>query len=273
MLNYIRKHEWLKEGFFNGYYDNQKNRVKGKKNNVTRMILISQVFPIISGVAQEWQIKHILKSVRKYLFDKKLKGYHLNTNFRSQQHNLGRAFSFVYGDKENGAFFNHMIVLFAYALYKRGFFKEGWGVLKSIYDMAMNTKMSKIYPGLCEYFNLQGQGMYPYLTGSASWFVLTLVSELFGLKGKDGNLIIEPKLYTGQFRNKVISIQRNFAGKRLEVNFSFSKKTSSTRLRILKATLNSIPLSLKEPYRIELDRNTVINLPSHKLNIFNIILG
>lgn len=34
-------------------------------------------------------------------------------------------FGFAYGEKENGAVFSHMAVMFANALYKRGFVKEG----------------------------------------------------------------------------------------------------------------------------------------------------
>ena len=35
-------------------------------------------------------------------------------------------FGFAYGEKENGAVFSHMTVMFANALYRRGFAKEGW---------------------------------------------------------------------------------------------------------------------------------------------------
>ena len=176
MTAHIRRREWLKEGFFNGYYDNRGQRVEGTKLGTMRMCLASQVFAIMSGVAEDWQIKKILESINKYLRDKKLGGYHLNTDFKSEQHNLGRAFSFVYGDKENGAYFNHMSVMLAYALLARGFTKEGEEVLRSIYRMAMDTKKSKIYPCLPEYFNLKGRGMYSYLTGSASWFMFCLLA-------------------------------------------------------------------------------------------------
>jgi cellobiose phosphorylase len=176
-FEHIRKKEWIPEGFFNGYYDNKKERVEGIKGNLVRMSLTSQVFPIMSGVATESQIKEILKNVRKYLFDKELKGYHLNTDFGEEQHDLGRALSFVYGDKENGAFFNHMIALFAYALCSRGFVNEGREVLSSIYNMAIRTERSKIYPCVPEYFDSQGKGMYAYLTGSASWFVLVHLAK------------------------------------------------------------------------------------------------
>jgi len=174
MMQHIRKNEWLKAGFFNGYYDNKKRRVEGVKNGNVRMILASQVFAIMSGVATDAQIEKILKSINRHLLDPKLKGYHLNTDFEEEQHDLGRAFSFVYGDKENGAFFNHMSIMLAFALYKRGYKEDGRRALKSIYGMATNSKISLIYPCLPEYFNLEGKGMYSYLTGSASWFIYAL---------------------------------------------------------------------------------------------------
>ena len=187
MKGHIRKSEWLKEGFYNGYYDNSGRRVEGRFGNLVRMTLAGQTFAIMSSVATDKQIPQILKSVKKYLFDKKLKGYHLNTDFKQKQHDLGRAFSFVYGDKENGAFFNHMTVIFAHSLYQRGFTKEAREVLGSIYHMAMDTSKSKIYPCLPEYFDAEGRGMYSYLTGSASWFILTLLKNFKDLpltKGK-----------------------------------------------------------------------------------------
>jgi len=171
MFKHIRKKEWLSEGFFNGYYDNKKKRVEGKIGGKLRMMLASQVFAIISGVAEDWQVKKIIANVDKYLLDKKLKGCRLNTDFGCAQHNLGRAFSFIYGEKENGAIFSHMAVMYAYALISRGFIDEGRKVLLSLYKLAVNFEKSKIYPCLPEYFNSEGRGMYSYLTGSASWFL------------------------------------------------------------------------------------------------------
>jgi cellobiose phosphorylase len=176
IFKHIRKTEWLSLGFFNGYYDNNKKRVEGNLGGRVQMMLASQVFAIMSGAAEDWQVEKIIASVEKHLFDKKLGGYHLNTDFGRQKHDLGRAFSFSYGDKENGAIFSHMVVMYAYALYKRGFVKEAQRALYSLYKLSVNTSKSKIYPCLPEYFDLDGRGMYSYLTGSASWFVLTMFS-------------------------------------------------------------------------------------------------
>jgi cellobiose phosphorylase len=41
--------------------------------------------------------------------------------------------------------------------------------------------------------------MYTYLTGSASWYLLTLVNEVFGVRGQFGDLVIDPKLVAEQF--------------------------------------------------------------------------
>src|SRR3990167_5958334 len=47
-----------------------------------------------------------------------------------------------------------------------GFVNEGREVIDSIYKMCLRTEKSKIYPGIPEYFNSEGRGMYHYLTGS-----------------------------------------------------------------------------------------------------------
>lgn len=207
--------------WFNGYYDNKGERVEGRHNENVRMTLTGQVFPIMSGLADNEDIKQIIESVRKYLKDKKLSGYRLNSDFGVHHYlDLGRAFGFTYGTKENGAFFSHMAVMYAYALYKRGFAHEGHEVLRSIYAMSVDTSKSKIYPGIPEYFDSLGQGMYHYLTGSASWYILTFLTQVFGVRGNAGELTLEPKLVKEQFgKAKTVSVNFQFAGKNITVEY------------------------------------------------------
>jgi cellobiose phosphorylase len=274
MMKHIRAKEWLKEGFFNGYYDNDGRRVEGRGKNGIRMMLASQVFPVMSGTAQEWQVKEIIRSTARYLKDTQLGGYHLNTDFGEEQHSLGRAFSFVYGDKENGAYFNHMIVMYAYGLYQRGFGEDGWEVLHSIIRMALDTPVSKIFPCLPEYFDPQGRGMYSYLTGSASWFVLTMMTQAFGIKGKDGDLRIEPKLSNRQFAHATtIAVHRVFAGRKLKVFFSNDQRLPSGAYTIINATLNGTELSTQKSASITISRQAISKLPVNKTNELHISLG
>jgi cellobiose phosphorylase len=233
--------------WFNGYYDNNAKRVEGKAGSNVRMTLTGQVFPLMSGLANDQEINAVIKSVDQFLKDKKLGGFRLNTDFGMPHYlDLGRAFGFAYGTKENGAFFSHMNVMYAYALYRRGFVKEGYEVLKSIYKMCHDSERAKIYPGIPEYFDSEGRGMYPYLTGSASWLVLTELTQVFGVRGEFGDLVIAPKLMTEQFgKDGTASVSCQFAGKNLQVRYHNSKRLEYGRYVILKTTLNGKEISLK----------------------------
>jgi len=275
IASHIQKKEWLKEGFFNGYYNNDKQRVEGKIKGRIQMTLTGQALPIMSGIAGLEQIRVIFKNVQKYLKNPKLGGFHLNTDFKGEQLNLGRAFSFVYGDKENGAFFSHMNVIFAYALYEQAFVKEGYEVLNSIYKMALDTAHSKIYPCIPEYFNSQGKGMYSYLTGSASWFVLTLLTQVFGVRGEYGDLRIEPKLTAEQFRDSShISINCFFAKKRVEVRFINQNKKDFGKYQITKIHFNGKTIAQNINYRYYVfSRRRFLALANKLHNLIEVTLG
>ncbi len=226
MFSWLARKEWLRVGFFNGYYDNKAKRVEGKFGNKIRILLPSQVFAIMSTVASDEQVRQTWKAIKKYLEDKKLGGFHLNTNLEKPYLELGRAFGFSYGDKENGAFFSHMNVMLANALYKRGFIREGKEVIDSIYTMA-TAPQAKVPPVLPEYFNSQGKGLYLYLTGSASWYIYTLFEEILGIKFSLGDILLEPKLMPENFTGNTIELR--FRLKAKTISISYQRKNNSSR--------------------------------------------
>lgn len=222
LIGHLRMHEWIdspgEEGWFNSYYDNHGHAVEGFFGNRVRMMLTGQVFAIMSGVAEDNQIEKITKSADHYLYRQEIGGYRLNTDFHELKFDMGRMFGFAYGEKENGAVFSHMTVMYANALYRRGFVKEGWKALKTLADTALDFDTSHIYPGLPEYFRSDGRGMYQYLTGAASWFMMTMITEVFGVRGEAGDLILYPKLQACQFdTDGTASITTPFAGKNFTV--------------------------------------------------------
>ena len=274
MKQHIRNSEWLKEGFFNGYYDNRKKRVDGRKGKRIQMTLASQVFPIMSGVANAAQTEKIISNIRRYLYDHSTGGIRLNTDFKKEQHDLGRAFSFSYGDKENGAVFSHMVVMLSYALYQRGYSHSAWETLSSLYKLASNSAKSRIYPCLPEYFDREGRGMYSYLTGSASWFMLTLLTRAFGVRGQDGDLLIEPRFSAEQFRSAPrIGITRVFAGRRLKLLFSNTRRLGDDEYTIRGLKINKEEIPLEEGARIIISREVIEELPKDKLNVIEVSLG
>ncbi len=223
---WIRKHilntEWLhnKEGhsWYNGYYDNNGRRVEGDFETGVRMMLTGQVFAIMSGTASEDQVKAIVKAADAYLYDEAIGGYKLNTDFKEVKEDLGRMFGFAYGHKENGAVFSHMVVMYSNALYQRGFVKEGFKAINTLYRHCSNFEKSRIYPGIPEYIGDNGRGLYHYLTGSASWLLLTALTEMFGVKGVMGDLRLEPKLIGEQFDQEgQAEVSLVFAGRRLTI--------------------------------------------------------
>ena len=231
LKEHIRSNEWIRnaEGmeWFNSYYDDNGRRVEGDYPNGVRMMLTGQVFSIMSGTADEAQVKKIAEAADRYLYAPEIGGYRLNTNFKEIKTDMGRMFGFAYGQKENGAVFCHMAVMYANALYKRGFAEEGYKVIKSLFDHAGNVEKSKIYPGVPEYIDPKGRGVYHYLTGAASWLLLTVLTEMFGVKGEYGDLKLEPKLLKEQFNKEgEASAHLEFAGRKLKVKYVNPSKKS-----------------------------------------------
>lgn len=251
LTGHVRAQEWIEgtddEGWFNSYYDDHGNAVEGYREDHVRMMLTGQVFAIMGYVATEPQIKKIVRSADHYLYQKEIGGYRLNTDFHELKFDMGRMFGFAYGEKENGAVFSHMTVMYANALYRRGFAKEGWKALKALADTALDFSTSKIYPGIPEYFRVDGRGMYHYLTGAASWYLLTMITEVFGVRGSAGDLLLYPKLLSDQFdENGSASLAVTFAGKQLEIVYENKEHKDFGSYTVVSADCDGKELTIVE---------------------------
>ena len=273
----LNANEWIDgkdgEGWFNSYYDNSKEKVEffDKADEKTRMMLTGQVFAIMGNVANEDQIRQITRAADRYLYKGEIGGYRLNTDFGEVKSDLGRMFGFAYGEKENGAVFSHMSVMYANALYQRGFAKEGNKSLKALFDASMNFKVSHIYPGIPEYFAADGRGKYPYLTGAASWYLLTMITEVFGIRGNGGNLQIAPALLKEQFdANHAAAISLNFADKRFDITIQNPEGKDFGEYKIKAAHLNENELPVKDSQLI-INRDIIERLENN--NNILVLLG
>lgn len=272
MQQHIRKSEWIQgdaEGWFNSYYDDNSNAVEGYFEHGVRMMLTGQVFAVMSKTADRQQTAMICKSADHYLYDEKAGGYRLNTDFHEQKYDMGRMFGFAYGEKENGAVFSHMTVMYANALYQRGFVKEGYKALQTLADTAMRFEDSRIYPGIPEYFSTDGRGMYHYLTGAASWYMLTMVTEVFGVHGEIGDLVIRPKLLREQFDEQGYArLEFVFADKNFQVCFYNPEKLTYGEYKIHQAACEGKYLNVQEMSAV-LERSQIASWPDqvHKIEI------
>jgi cellobiose phosphorylase len=211
-----------------------------------RMTLTGQTFALLGNVATPEQAQAIVAAADHYLYAANMGGYRLNTDFGDVLLNLGRCFGYAYGHKENGAMFSHMAVMYANALYRRGMVNEGYKVLEGIYQHCQDFAVSRMYPGIPEYVNPRGRGMYPYLTGSASWYLLTLVNEVFGVKGQLGDLRLEPKLVAVQFAaDGKAAIQTLFADRHLHIIYHNPKRLDYGDYTIDAVAINGKPVAFE----------------------------
>ncbi len=278
IIEHLNQNEWLenKRGYnwYNGYYDNDGQKLEGDHPEGTRMTLTGQVFPIMAGMPADEQIEKIIKAVDYYLKDESVGGYRLNTDFNELKTNLGRLFGFAYGHKENGAMFSHMAVMYSNALYKQGYAQAAFEVIDSIYQHCRDFATSRIYPGIPEYINQRGRGMYHYLTGSASWLLLTVITEVFGVRGQLGDLVLDPKLNPSQFdkagRAKIGTI---FADKFLEINYLNKNNLAPEKYEIKNIKLNEEPVAYKLQDGYAVIAREVIDKLDNKNNQMKVVLN
>ncbi len=273
--NHINSKEWItnSEGYswYNGYYDNSGKKVEGDFEAGIRMMLTGQVFTIMSNIATEKQVKEIVKAADSYLYDKEVGGYRLNTNFKELKTDLGRMFGFAYGSKENGAVFSHMTIMYANALYQRGFVKEGFKVIDTLYKHCINFEVSKIYPGIPEYISSKGRGMYHYLTGSASWLILTVLTEMFGVKGSYGDMKLDPKLLLSQFdEDNKASISLVFSDRKFKVEYINELHKDFGEYKIQEIFINNETYEFKNSNII--DKKYINSLELDKEHIITVML-
>ncbi len=215
-----------KEGdrFFNGHYDNLENRIGGEKEDGVMMDLTSQVMPILCKIADKKMSAEVYDSIKKVLKDDGIPGIRLTSEFKNIDLNIGRITGFVYGYKEHGSKWVQQNIMLAYALYDHGLVAQANEIMKEVYEIANNTATAKIFPGVPSYFDNQNKGAYAYLTGSSSWYLLTLITQVFGVKGVFGDLHLEPKLSKEYFNKEgAAHISTNYGGYAIDVTYQNDK--------------------------------------------------
>jgi cellobiose phosphorylase len=116
--------------------------------------------------------------------------------------------------------------------------------------------------------------MYTYLTGSASWFMLTLITQAFGARGQNGDLLIEPKFSSEQFKSvNKLSLTRVFVSRRLKITFFNPKRLGAGKYRVKRFRLNTEQIPVEEKAWVVISREVILSLPKDKLNLIEVHLG
>ncbi|MBS3821404.1 MAG: cellobiose phosphorylase, partial [Phycisphaerae bacterium] len=248
VYEHIRTNELIttKDGdiFYNGHYDNDENRVHGEHPAGIRIDLTSQVLPTMFGTATDEQIPQIFASVKKYLRDPDTGGLRLCSEFKEDRMYFGRLTGFVFGHKEHGGKWMQQNVMYILGLYRRGFVNEAYEIFTDVFTMCHNSKISKIFPGIPSYFEMDGRGAYHYLTGSATWLMIAIVTQMYGIRGRRGDFVINPKLKVEQFGNSgQCTIQCNFRNRRMRVTYRNPQAVEWDSYAVKSVTVNGNKVS------------------------------
>jgi cellobiose phosphorylase len=147
-------------------------------------------------------------------------------------------------------------------------------MLDGLYQHCQNFEISRIYPCLPEYVSPRGRGLYPYLTGAASWYLLTLVTEVFGVKGQRGDLRLSPKLVPAQFDTTgQVGVTTLFAGKSLTVVYHNPAGLNHDRYQIEAVKLDGAVVAFeREGPAVVIARQTIAALNADQPHVLEVAL-
>ena len=147
---------------------------------------------------------------------------------------------------------------------RRSWARTGRRVWHALYRLAADQASARIFPGLPEYFNLDRRGMYAYLTGSASWLMHLLVTQVYGIRGEWGDLVLDPQLTRNDFGGTTeTAVQLTFAGRLLRVTFVNPRRLDAGRYRVSDVRAGAAPLPCIVELRggVRVSRRAIERLP------------
>lgn len=117
--------------------------------------------------------------------------------------------------------------------------------------------------------------MYPWLTGSASWFLLTLLNEVFGVRGDLGDLVLAPKLVASQFDDRgEAAVRTEFAGRDLEIVYHNPSRLEYGAYAVQRVVVDGVDLPVtRDDQGIRIAREIIAGLNTKVSHCLNVELG
>ena len=93
-----------------------------------------------------------------------------------------------------------------------------------------------------------------YLTGSSTWIFLSLVTQVFGVRGENGNLILNPKLSDWFFdEDGNTGIECTFQNKRIKITYNKKPGLSADQCNILEVKTGNELLFIGQSKQVQID--------------------
>jgi len=255
------KYAWDGNWFFRATKDNG-DKIGSKENKEGRIYLNSQIWAVISNIANDDKKIKAMESVTKYLL--KNNGCLLfSPAYTKPDEMIGYLSRYAPGRRENGGVYSHAATwsIWAYAILKENDLAfKAYKNLCPIYNGLNADKYIAepfVMPGNIDGPDSPNHGMasWTWCTGSANWFQKVIVDWILGIRATIDGLLIDPcipadwKNYTvkRKFRNTVYDIRVFNQG---EENPKFSymivdgKKTENNIIKPLKKSKVSVDVFL-----------------------------
>ena len=167
--------------------------------------MLFQSFAILSGNADEEQIKSMLKNIEEKLVDKNINIVKLLTPpFKNNKNNSGYIMNYPKGIRENGGQYTHAVAWYIEALIKTGNNDLAYQIFQMINPIERtktkeDTDKYKLEPyvisaDIYSNENFLGRGGWNWYTGSAGWFYHVALIDILGFNLRKDKLYIKPNI-------------------------------------------------------------------------------
>ncbi|MEL6870984.1 MAG: NdvB protein, partial [Pseudomonadota bacterium] len=190
------------------------------------LFLNPQTWAIIAGIANDQQQQTLIDAIESRLttpYGVML----LAPSFTHMHEDIGRLTQKFPGTAENGSVYNHAAMFYVYALFQRRKSELAFAHLRRALpsldpdDLRQRGQLPVFIPNYYrgayrEHPRTAGRSSQLFHTGAASWMYRIVIEQLFGLRGCDDGLLIDPQLPAVWDSAR---IERTFRGAQFHVTY------------------------------------------------------
>lgn len=193
-------------------FDDNGEVIGSSQAECCKIDILPQAFAAFSGIANSEVRKSALLEAVNTLVDRRSSTIRLLTPPFTHENlkRVGYIAAYPPGIRENGGQYTHAAVWLASACFKEGFSELGYELLSLInpVNICADEEKRAIYRAepyvlagdVSHAAEISGRAGWTQYTGSAAWYYLTVVEDVFGIRLKKGKLIFEkgyPRLCQG----------------------------------------------------------------------------
>lgn len=204
-----------------------------------RIFLNPQAWAMLSEAADGIKEKQLIDAVSKNLetpYGVEL----LAPAFTKMREDVGRVTQKHPGSAENGSVYNHAAAFYIFSLYSQNYSEKAYELLRKMIpgpneaDLLQRgqlpTFIPNYYRGAFNQFpRTAGRSSQLFNTGTVGWVYRSIIEQLFGLKGSEEGLEINPQLPEKWKKTTVI---RKFRGATFNISIERSSEVTNTELTV-----------------------------------------